>query len=335
MPVEQEQVIPRLSRLSPRLGVLTFSSVLIISIFGCRLPLNDSVLALDAATAPVVDQAAATYREANALHNLRIDYDAVTQFDAKDPVYNPRKLEVLLSDKDIEARLAVLEAFQVYTKSLCAITSGTNPKELGEASSAVGGELSSVVNTLAPSIDKALGIAAGDGSTVGTAISPDVQNGISTGLFALGKFLVNRKIKNELPGKIAEMDPHVQALAKVLENDIDVLQDQERRDYDRIINLQTLYIRESSTAGQGPDSVLGPDQRRREIMKLPGIVRKQRAADEKLSTLRAAIVLLAQTHQQLTADAQNKNPESFKEKLQDLANAAKELGTFYSSLSAE
>jgi hypothetical protein len=335
MQVEQERVIPQVSRLSPRLGVLTLSSILIITVVGCRLPVNDSVLALDAATAPVVDQAAATYRDANALHNLRIDYDAFTQFDAKDPVYNPRKIEVLLSDKDIEARLAVLEAFQVYTKSLCAITSGTNPKELGDASSTLGGELSSVVNTLAPSIDKAVGIATSDGSTVATAISPDVQNAISTGLFAFGKFLVNRKIKNELPGKIAEMDPHVQALAKVLEGDIDVLQDQERRDYDRIINLQTLYIRESSRPGQGPESVLEPDQRRREIMRLPEIVRKQRAADEKLSTLKAAIVLLAQTHQQLTADAQGKNPESFQEKLQDLANAAKELGTFYKSLSTE
>jgi hypothetical protein len=294
---------------------------------GCHSPLNDSTLALDAASAPVIDQAAAAYRDANMLHNLRVDYDAVAQFDIPDPVYNPRKLEVLLSENDIEARLAVLKVFQVYVKSLCALTSGTNPKELGEAASSVGGQLSSVVNTLAPAVTKAMGIAAADGGSTAAVITPEVQNGISTGLLALGKFIVSRKIQSELPGKIAEMDPHVQTLAKLLENDIDVLQDQERRDYDRILNLQTLFIRSNAA--------LAPDQRRGEIMKLPQIVRKQHVADEKLTTLRAALVVLAETHHELMTQAQSKNPESFKSKLQDLASAATELGTFYSSLASQ
>ena len=323
------------TRLSSRFSVLTLLLLLSSSILGCRSPLNDSALALDAATAPVVDRAAATYRAANALHNLRVDYDAVTQFDAVDPVYDPRKLEVLLPEKDIEARLAVLKGFQVYVKSLCAITSGTDPKELGAAASSVGGELSSIGNTLAPALNTALGVAASDTGSTPTAVSPDVQNAISTGVYALGKFLVSRKVKSELPGKIVEMDPHVQALARILEDDIDVLQDQERRDFNRIVNLQTLFIRENSNPGPAPHGSLGPEQRRTEIMKLPGIVRKQHAAEQKLSTLRAAIVLLAKTHQELTAEVQSKNPESFKDKLQDLANAAEELGTYYSSLSTE
>jgi hypothetical protein len=154
-----------------------------------------------------------------------------------------------------------------------------------------------------------------------------VQNGISTGVYALGKFLINRKTNKELPGKIAEMDPHLQELSRVLESDIDILQDQERRDYDRMINLQTLFIRKSTE--------LGPDQRRNEIMKLPGIVRKEKAAEEKLSSLRAAIVLLAKTHHELTEQAQSKTPASFAETLQQLSDAASELGTFYSSLSKE
>ena len=64
----------------------------------------------------------------------------------------------------------------------------------------------------------------------------------------------------------------------------------------------------------------------------PDILRQQKAASEKLSSLKAAIALMAKAHHDLTAEAQGKNPESFKTKLQDLANAASDLGSFYSSL---
>jgi len=271
----------------------------------------------------VIDQAADAYRSANALHNQRQDYDAVAEFDAPDQVYNPRNIQVLLSDKDIAARLAVLKGFQLYVKSLCAIASGTNPKELGQASVSVGGQLTTLVNTLVPSIEKAAGLAK-DNAAPGGAISSETQKGITTGLDALGKFLIARKVKTELPAKIAAMDPHVQALATLLESDIDVLKEVGHRDYERIINLQTLSLRKNNNQASS--------ERREEIMKLPDIVRQSREADEKLDSLRAAVVLLAQTHQQLAAEAQGKNTESLKEKLQDLASAANELGTFYSSL---
>jgi hypothetical protein len=319
-----EQAIPRPIRLHLCAGAATLCLLFSAAVCGCGLHLDDSTLALEAATAPVVDHAADAYRDANELHNLRVDYDAVAAFDAES-VYNPRNLEVLLSNKDIGIRLAVLEGFQLYVKSLCAMVSGTNPKELGTASVSLGGQLTSLANTLAPSIEKAAGIGKSDGSTTTTVISPETQNAITTGLDALGKFLITRKLKAELPSKISAMDPHVQALAALLESDIDVLKDQEHRDYDRIINLQTLSIRKNDK--------LPFDERRTEIMKLPDIVRKERAAEEKLTALRAAVVTLAETHKQLVADAQAKNPESLKEKLQDLANAATELGTFYSSLS--
>ncbi len=310
MPAEQVKASRRIIRSCSPARAVVLCLLVSAALSGCRLQMKDSTLALEAATAPVIDQAAAAYRDANKLHNLRVDYDAVAEFDAPETVYNPRNIEVLLSDQDIEARLAVLEGFQVYVKSLCAIVSGTNPKDLGTASVSVGGQLTTLVNTLVPTIAKAAGVASS-----GSAISTESQHAITTGLDALGKFLINRKIKTELPAKIAAMDPHVQALATLLE-----------RDYDRIINLQTLSIRKNA-------DVASP-ARRAQIMKLPDMVRQQRAAEEKLTTLRAAIVLLAQAHQQLAAEAQGKNSESFKEKLEDLATAANELGTFYASLQA-
>jgi hypothetical protein len=320
MPANQAQVSPRLSIALFLVCGLVFT--------GCQSHLNDSTLALEAAIAPVIDQAAATYREASALHDTRVNYEIYERFDKANP--KPADLEVLLSDKDIRSRLAVLEGFQVYVKSLCAITSGTSPKELADASVTVGGELTSVVNTLTPSVEKVLKISAADNSSTPTAISPDVQKGVSTALYALGKFLIDRKVKNELPAKIAEMDPHVDALSKLLEDDIDILRQQTDHDYQRIVNLQVLFIRKYSESNQ-----LGPEQQRTEIMKVPDTLRRQKAANEKLSSLKAAIALMAKAHHDLTAEAQGKNPESFKEKLQDLANAASDLGTFYSSLPSE
>lgn len=316
----------RTPRLSAKPARAFFALVVVCGLVltGCQPHLNDSTLALEAATAPVIDQAAATYHEANALHDTRVNYEIYERFDQANPV--PGDLEVLLSDKDIASRLAVLEGFQVYVKTLCAVTSGTNPKELADASENVGSQLTSVANTLMPSVQKVLKISAADSSS-SAALSPSVEKGISTAVFALGQFLINRKLKNELPAKIAEMDPHVDALAKLLEDDIDVLTQQTDHDYKRIVNLQILFIRKNSEGNR-----LGPSEQRNEIMRVPDILRQQKSASQKLSSLKAAIALMAKAHHDLTAEAQGKNPESFKTKLQDLANAASDLGSFYSSL---
>jgi hypothetical protein len=109
-----------------------------------------------------------------------------------------------------------------------------------------------------------------------------------------------------------------------------VLSQQTDHDYQRIVNLQVLFIRKYSENNQ-----LGPAQERAEVMKVPDTLRKQKAAREKLSSLKAAIALMAQAHHDLVAVAQGKNPESFEQKLQELANAAVDLGTFYSSLPSE
>src|SRR5579875_2190241 len=77
---------------------------------GCLQPLHKQAVALQGAATPVVDEAAAAYRNANKLHNERVDYDAPVQFDqpvdSAHPVYNPRNTPVLLSEKDIDVRLA-------------------------------------------------------------------------------------------------------------------------------------------------------------------------------------------------------------------------------------
>jgi hypothetical protein len=298
---------------------------------GCLSSLNKRAIALDAATAPVVDQAATAFNSANRIHNARVDYDAVSQFDATSPVYNPRNIQPLMSDKDIQVRLAVLAAFQEYVKSVVAITNGTDSPELRAAAKSAGENLSNLGNALAPSVESALGIAAAatsassTTSTAAPAISGAVENGIITAVNALGQFLINRKTKKELPPIIVSMDPHVRTLCNLLESDISILKDQEARDYDFIIDQQTLFIRR-------PSSNLDPQQRRDEIMKLPGIVREQRASTQQLTQLSAAIAGLETAHHALAVEAQGNDPQSLKAKLGDLEAAGRDLGNFYMSL---
>lgn len=334
-----------------RAGAIALAACLSMSAVGCvTSSLPKQVTALSNATAPVVEQITAAYRDAETAYELGSDYDAITEFDATQPVYNPRTVKVLLSDKDIQDRLAVLAALQLYVKDLAAITKGTDSPALDAASSSIGSNLSSIGNTLAPSIEGVLGITLVSDSTTQTTISTTlgttttsstttaptpaplvstgVQNGISVGLDALGQFLVGRTIQKELPQKIEAMDPNVEQLCKLLSSDVSILQDMEHRGYDKIINQQTLFLRENKDK-------IDPDLRRAEIMKLPQLARQQQAADEELTDLKTALVKLALTHHALAAAAQGNNPESLTQKLGDLEAAGESLGKFYSSLPSQ
>ena len=299
---------------------------------GCLKHLAQQSTALSAAIAPVVDQSAAAYRDAVALDDRRTDYEAVVAYENKDASYNPRNVPELLSERDIQSRLAVLAALQVYAQSLIEITKGTDSPELDAASKSVGENLTALGNGLAPSIENVLGIAAaGANSPSAPALSPEVKNGISTGFNALGQFLVNRVVEKELPGKIEGMDANVQALCKALADDTDTLEAFEERDYDRILNLEKQFILEDEQPGKN----VNPEEHRAEIMRLPEIARQQREAKEKLAALHAAIVKLALTHHALAAEAQHNNPESLKDKLSELSDVGSSLGKFYSSLPAK
>ena len=136
-----------------------------LAITGCLSPYAKHSAALAAATAPVIEQAAAAYSSANSIHDMRTDYDAIAEFDVTAPVYNPRTVPPLMADKAIQARLAVLAAFQAYVQSLVAISSGTDSPQLQDASKSAGQSLGNFGNTLAPSVESTFGIAAATAST--------------------------------------------------------------------------------------------------------------------------------------------------------------------------
>ncbi len=182
-------------------------------------------------------------------------------------------------------------------------------------------------NDLAPSVERVLKLAP-DAST-SSPLSPEARNGISTAIDALGQFFVGRKIDKELPTKIGQMDPHVQNLCRVLEDDVETLDHIESRDYDRMLDLEKQFVLEDTR----PESRVSDAEWRREVMQLPELARRQRDAHSRLAALQGAIEKLATTHHALaTAAAQGVNSPSWKDSIAALAGAGKSLGDFYSSL---
>jgi hypothetical protein len=137
---------PRIVRVRVGIAVLPMAGLLAlcISVIGCATtPLNKHATTFSASLAPVVDQSAAAYRDAVALHDQRNGYEAVMAYTNKDTSYNPSNynpsnVKTLLSEKDIQARLAVLASLQVYAKSLIVITQSTDSPALDAASKSGG-----------------------------------------------------------------------------------------------------------------------------------------------------------------------------------------------------
>jgi hypothetical protein len=327
------------------IAVRVLAGALALVLAGCSSSLSPHVTALSQATAPVVDQAMATYRTAQAIHAERVDYDAAAAF-GQTKVFDPASIQEWPPEKDIQVRLAVLTAFQLYVKDLTAVTGGTDSPGLDAASTSMGESLTSLANTVAPTVEGVLGVTpapsstttttttttsggtttatTSSGSTLPPLISPDVAKGIGVAIDALGQFLVNRTIEKELPQQIEAMDPHVQSLCELLAKDIEILQEQEKNDLIDLTDRQTDFLLGAK---------LDPEELRVEFMKLPDIARQETANDQALTQLRAAIINLEMTHHALAAAAQGNNPESLTERLKDLSTAGESLGKLYSSLS--
>ena len=196
---------------------------------------------------------------------------------------------------------------------------GVRSPQLDSAAQSAGSGISAVSASLAPTIEA---VVSHQPAATTSPITPEVTNGISTAANALGQFLVSKKIKRELPALISTDQP-VQFLCTLLAGPRCDSRPG-KREYDQIINRQTLFI------AKNPN--LDPEERRMEIMKLPGIVRKEDLDAKQLTSLKTSIEKLALTHHAIAADAQGNNPELLRAKLNDLASAGSGLGAYYSSL---
>ena len=328
---------PRTNKLGVKIASVAAVVALCLCAAGCMKPVAEHTAAVAAATAPVVDQATAAYAAANKIHDMAENYDAVTAFDKPsppNPVYNPRTVAPLLSQSQLELRLAVLKALQSYSQTLVAV-SGTQSADLDAASKSLGNGLTALGNTFLPAGTSAPvtetttenGVSTTETTVTSTnAITPGEQNLLSTAINSLGQYLVAKKTKEELPAIVEKMDPQVKQLCELLAKEIDILSSQETIDFNLVIDRQTLFLRTATT--------LDPEVRREQIMKLPDFARQQQQAAQQLKQLRAGLVTLELTHHALAAELQGNNPESIKQKFADLGAAGGNLGKFYSSLAS-
>lgn len=280
-------------------SVIVLAAALCLFTSGCMKSLKEHSTALASATAPVIDQAAAAYQAANAIHEKRADYDAIPVFEQNHSIDKLKVVHELIEDKDIELRLKVLTAFQLYVKTLVEITNGTESPELDAASKSLGKDLTGLGNTVAPTIENALGIpATGPTTTVTTTsttgnittststtttapaapITTTDQNLIITGANALGQFLTYRAIEKDLPPLIVKLDPQVISLCKTMISEVDDMSNAETIDFNYMLGQQKQFVMD-------PSITLSEVERRNEVAKMQELVREQHAAELQLAGL--------------------------------------------------
>jgi hypothetical protein len=282
---------------------------------GCLSPLAKHTAAFSTATKTVVDNSKDAYRGAMDLRVREQTVAAVYAYD-KNPQWSPYKdVTPLLTPDQLEARIKVLDGLKAYAATLVELTSGKATPDQTAAATAAGSSLQSLNQSVATEFSTALPNA--------PVMSDAAANGASTAVLALAQYLSSRKVKGALPKVTQDMNPQIQTLCKLLEDDIVVLRRQADVDYQQLATDQDQFIRHST---------LDPIQHRNEVGKLVAIAVEQKANDALLTQLQSALSILVLTHQALAAAAQGNNPESLSQKIADLQAAGTELGNYYSSL---
>jgi hypothetical protein len=309
----------RTGRLSYR-GRVVLSLSFCLMTTGCLSPLSKHAAAFSGATALVIDNSEDVYLLANNLHDEVVVSDAVVAFDAN-PAWDPHQsLKVLLTPEQIAARLTVLDGLKAYARTLVELTDGKPSESLEKAAGGVGGGMSGLASNAATAF--------GQGTGTTATLSPQVANGISTAVLALGEYLGARKVKSEAPRTIIAMDKTVSTICQFLEADLKTLTRQAKDDFEQEIEHENSFIRNNGTK-------LSPVEHRNEVASMLRMVRRERATEELYGKLSTAVERLALTHTALAAAAQKKDPESFKQNLADLVAAGTSLGHYYSSLSTQ
>jgi len=280
---------------------------------GCSIsPLTKPAAAFSNAASVVVENSTNAYRAAIDLHADEQASAGVLKF-YEGVAWDPHNDTPLISDEGLAARLAVLDSLKTYAQSLSDVTSGVDSSALDKAAAANGSNLESVGTALAsePSTSK-----------LGLSVGSQTADGVSKAAKALGEYLVAQKIKSKVPEITRKMDPEIEALCKLLTDDVDILRAQSRKDYEDLFRQQEVLIKKDLKASGIRD----------EIAKLPVILRNERRTDAMLTDLQSAITCLAQTHHALATIAPGKGSESLQAHIADLEAAAENLGKSYQNL---
>lgn len=230
-----------------------------------------------------------------------------------------KRIKPFLPSQDLEIRLTLLQGLQEYADQLASTSSEKAFAPLDQQTA----ELAQGLRTL--SSNDAL-------QKLAPAASDTEIKGFATAVDLLGRVLIERKRRKELPHIIREMQPALEQLSALLIHDLGTppqdgqpgsgLRDALWRKYDDLISNQEDFI---SNGGKQ----FTPSERAVEIAKLPQLVAQQRAADDALARTQTTLRDLVATHRALLDPGQ---AGTFKTRLGELVEDGQQIASFYSTV---
>ena len=282
---------------------------LCLSLTGCSVgPLAKQTAAFAKATDSFTVDADKTYARAEDIHEST-EFDRVLSGEIP-ANFNPENITPLFHTEDMAARTKALGALKAYAEKLNDIALNTEKKNLQSASKAAGSGTATVA------------------TDVGVTTPKNAGAIISTAVYAIGDFLETRIILKSLPKEIQKVDPAIQSLCKVFEDDADVMQhDTSDALEQRIEKLTAALVKNQSS--------LDFDQRRARVQEIETAVSDKKQLASITSKFKKSAVELALTHSALAAVATNNDSQGLQKKIQDLREAVQDLSDYYKFASAK
>ncbi len=230
-----------------------------------------------------------------------------------------KKIKPFLPSQDLQIRLTLLQGLQEYAEQLASTGSEKAFIPLDQQTAGFAQSLSTL------SSNDAL-------RKLAPAASDTEIKGFATAVDLLGRVLIERKRRKELPQIIREMQPALEQLSTLLIHDLGTLpqgghpgsglRDALWRKYDDLISNQEDFI---SNGGKQ----LTPSERAVEIARLPKLVAQQQAADDALARTQTTLRDLVSTHRALLDPDQ---AGTFKTRLGELVGDGQEIAALYNTV---
>lgn len=227
---------------------------------------------------------------------------------------NPPALADFVPAASVAARVDVFDQLAGYAALLVDISTNDRSAALDGASSALAASMQSLKGS-----DQA-----------------DVSAGMATGINAIGALFINGKRYDGVAAAAKAADPQVQAIGRMMTDDITLLRQQLHAGYVAALQDQFKYLKESLAAekapGFAPSSALDAVKRRQEIERLVDLAQQEKAAMLVLDQLQAMLDSLASAHAAI-AGAYGQSA-SARQKAEAFLGEAERLRHFHSGLSA-
>ena len=313
-------------------GVVALHLIVTVVLSGCVKQVRSTV--------PAFAQAAelTSTNVQSALQTVETNYYATNAFTYSvnyDGNWNPSKIPTSwLTPEAMNVRVEILEGLKKYASELSGLTGSNDVDQLNKASTAVGQSLKGLVGT--PQFQK---------MSAAKSLPDNFSSLAAAAVDALGNWLIELKLQQNLPSEIEKMDPNIQKICTLLEADIGAVDMNIQNSiegsgvrqvvwisYNQRIITQNQYILHNQCTSERTTNCLSGNDRLAEIQKLPALVQQQRTTDQTLKQVQATVKQLAAAHTELLKAVQSK--QTLTADLGNLLAEAQRLNTYYQTLAS-